>query len=225
LSKKGFFELLTDVKNPIPIRKFIQMTEKLALNDYPIHELIRSRWSPRAYSEQSVEQEKLLSLLEAARWAPSSYNHQPWSFIVATKDDPTEYNRLLSILVEFNQGWAKTAPVLILAVAKVRTDDGKINRHAFHDVGLALENLILQATSFGLFAHQIGGFNGDKAKTEYQIPEDYEPATALTIGYPGDPQSLPDGLKERELAPRVRKPLQEFVFTQKWGKTSFLLKD
>jgi hypothetical protein len=106
--QKRVFELLTDVKNPIPIRKFIQMTEKLALNDYPIHELIRSRWSPRAYSEQSVEQEKLLSLLEAARWAPSSYNHQPWSFIVATKDDPTEYNRLLSILVEFNQGWAKS---------------------------------------------------------------------------------------------------------------------
>ena len=201
------------------------MTQKPALNDYPIHDLLRSRWSPRAYSDRSVEQNKLLSLLEAARWAPSSYNHQPWSFIVATKDNTAEYEKLLSILVEFNQGWAKTAPVLILAVAKVRTDDGKINRYAFHDVGLALENLILQATSFDLFAHQMGGFNADKAKTEYQIPEDYEPATALTIGYAGDPQILPDGLKERELAPRVRKPLQEFVFSGQWGKTSSLLKD
>lgn len=93
------------------------MTEKLALNEYPIHDFIRSRWSPRAFSDRSVEQDKLLSLLEAARWDPSSYNHQPWSFIVATKGDPTEYNRLLSTLVEFNQGWAKNAPVLILAVA------------------------------------------------------------------------------------------------------------
>ncbi|BAY08965.1 nitroreductase family protein [Calothrix sp. NIES-2098] len=201
------------------------MTQKLAETQYPVHDFIRSRWSPRAFSDRLVEQDKLLSLLEAARWAPSSYNHQPWSFIVATKEDATEYNRLLSTLVEFNQGWAKNAPVLILAVAKIRTDDGKTNRHAFHDVGLALENLILQATSLGLFAHQIGGFNPEKAREVYQIPEDYEPATVLTIGYPGDPQNLPDGLRDRELAPRVRKPLKEFVFTGQWGQTLPLLKD
>ncbi len=115
--------------------------------------------------------------------------------------------------------------MLILAIAKVRTDDCNTNRHAFHDVGLALENLILQATSFGLFAHQIAGFNADKARELYQIPEDYEPATAVTIGYPGDPQSLPDGLRERELAPRVRKPLKEFVFSGQWGTVSPLLTD
>ncbi|MBD2213257.1 nitroreductase family protein [Nostoc linckia FACHB-104] len=200
------------------------MTQKLAPTQYPVHDFIRSRWSPRAFSDRAVEPEKLLSLLEAARWAPSSYNHQPWSFIVATKEDATEYNRLLSTLVEFNQGWAKNAPILILAIAKIRTDDGKTNRHAFHDVGLALENLILQATSLGLFAHQIGGFNPEKAREVYQIPEDYEPATVVTVGYPGDPQNLPDGLRDRELAPRTRKPLTEFVFTGKWGHTSPLLK-
>ncbi|MEH1921580.1 nitroreductase family protein [Nostoc sp.] len=199
------------------------MTEKLAQTQYPVHDFIRSRWSPRAFADRPVEQEKLLSLLEAARWAPSSYNYQPWSFIVATKNDPTEYNRLLSTLVEFNQGWAKNAPVLILAVAKVRSEDGKTNRHAFHDVGLALENLILQATSFGLFAHQIAGFNADSARELYQIPDDYEPATVVTVGYPGDPETLSDGLRERELAARVRKPLKEFVFTGQWGNSSPLL--
>ncbi|MEH1979501.1 nitroreductase family protein [Nostoc sp.] len=199
------------------------MTEKLAQTQYPVHDFIRSRWSPRAFADRPVEQDKLLSLLEAARWAPSSYNYQPWSFIVATKNDPTEYNRLLSTLVEFNQGWAKNAPILILAVAKVRSEDGKTNRHAFHDVGLALENLILQATSFGLFAHQIAGFNADSARELYQIPDDYEPATVVTVGYPGDPETLSEGLRERELADRVRKPLKEFVFTGQWGNSSPLL--
>jgi len=201
------------------------MTEKLALTQYPVHDLIRNRWSPRAYSDRFVEQDKLRSILEAARWAPSSYNHQPWRFIVATKDDPTEYNRLLSVLVEFNQVWAKSAPVLILAIAKLDFDDGKVNRHAFHDVGLALENLVIQSTALGLSVHQIAGFDADKARTEYQIPDKHDPATALTVGYPGDPKILPDGLRERELAPRVRKPLHEFVFSGQWGNTSSLLKD
>ncbi|BAZ37123.1 nitroreductase [Calothrix sp. NIES-4101] len=195
------------------------MTEKLAETQYSVHEFISRRWSPRAFSDRQVEQEKLLSLLEAARWAPSSYNHQPWSFIIATKDDPTEYNRLLGTLVEFNQGWAKSAPVLILAVAKTRTDDGKTNRHAFHDVGLAIENLAIQATALDLSVHQIAGFSADAARKEYQIPEDYEAVTAIVVGYAGNPENLSDGLRERELAARIRKPLKEFVFTGKWGNT------
>lgn len=199
------------------------MSEKLAQTQYPVHDLIRNRWSPRAFADRLVEQDKLLSLLEAARWAPSSYNQQPWSFIIATKDSPVEYNRLLSTLVEFNQGWAKNAPVLLLAIAKLHFDDGKANRHAFHDVGLALENLTLQATALGLSVHQAAGFDRDKARKEYQIPEEYEPATAVVIGYAGDPQLLPDGLREREIAPRVRKPLQELVFTGQWGNVSPLL--
>ncbi|MBL1202722.1 MAG: nitroreductase family protein [Nostoc sp. ZfuVER08] len=199
------------------------MTEKLALNEYPVHDLIRSRWSPRAFAYSPVEEDKILSLLEAARWAPSSYNYQPWNFILATKDNETEYNQLLNTLVEFNQGWAKNAPVLILAVARVRSDEGKTLRHAFHDVGLAIENLTIQATAFGLAVHQMAGFDADSARKEYQIPDDYEPVTALAVGYPGDPQSLGDGLRDRELAPRTRKPLQEFVFGGQWGNTSPLL--
>ncbi|BAY76526.1 Nitroreductase family protein [Nostoc sp. DSM 114161] len=199
------------------------MTEKLALNEYPVHDLIRHRWSPRAFADRPVEGDKILSLLEAARWAPSSYNYQPWNFIVATKEDETEYNRLLSTLVEFNQGWAKNAPVLILAVARVQSDEGKTLRHAFHDVGLAIENLTIQATAFDLAVHQMAGFDADSARKQYQIPKDYEPVTALAIGYPGDPQSLGDGLRDRELAPRTRKPLQEFVFSGQWGNTSPLL--
>jgi nitroreductase len=199
------------------------MTEKLANTRYPVHELIQKRWSPRAFSDRPVEPDKLLSLLEAARWAPSSYNFQPWNFIIATKDNPSEYSRLLNVLVEFNQGWAKQAPVLIIAVAKVLNDDGKVNRHAFHDVGLALENLTLQATSLGLSVHQAAGFDLEKARSEYQIPAGYELVTAVVIGYAGDPNSLADGLRERELAPRVRKPFQEFVFSGEWGKPSPLL--
>lgn len=194
------------------------MADNLAPTQYPVHDLIRQRWSPRAFADRPVEPEKLLSLLEAARWAPSSYNQQPWRFIVATKDNPTEYQRLLSVLIEFNQGWAKAAPVLLLAVAKLHFDDGKPNRHAFHDVGLALENLVLQATAFDLVVHQAAGFDGEKARKEYQIPEEYDPITAVVIGYVGDPQILPEGLRERELAPRVRKPLSELVFTGQWGQ-------
>ncbi|KAF3889585.1 MULTISPECIES: nitroreductase family protein [Nostocales] len=199
------------------------MTHKLAATEYPIHDLIRRRWSPRAFADRPVEQEKLLTLLEAARWAPSSYNHQPWSFIVATKDDPTEHKRLLSTLAELNQGWAKNAPVLILAVAKLYFDDGRVNRHALHDVGLALENLVIQATAFGLSVHQIAGFNVESARKQYKIPEGYEPTTALAVGYPGDPQSLSNELRERELAPRIRKPLKQLVFFGEWGKASPLL--
>lgn len=199
------------------------MTEKPAQTQYPVHELIRNRWSPRAFADRPIEPDKLLSLIEAARWAPSSYNYQPWRFIVATKYNPTEYNRLLGTLIEFNQGWAKNAPVLILAVAKLHFDDGKPNRHAFHDVGLALENLVLQATALGLSVHQAAGFDVDKARKEYQIPEEYEPATVVVIGYAGDPQILPDGLREREIAPRMRKPLPELLFTGQWGNVSPLL--
>lgn len=199
------------------------MPTKPTETQYPIHELIRDRWSPRAFSDRPVEKEALLSLLEAARWSPSASNHQPWSFIVATKDNPTEYERLLGILVEFNQGWAKAAPALILAVAKLINDDGKENRYAFHDVGLALGNLSLQATALGLSVHQAAGFDRDKAIAEFHIPEGYAPATALIVGYAGDPDTLPERLRERELAPRVRKPLQEFVFSGQFNNVSPLL--
>ena len=184
-----------------------------------IHDLIAHRWSPRAFESKPVEPEKLRSLLEAARWAPSSYNAQPWYFIVGTKDNPENYKRVLESLIEFNQGWAKNAPVLALSVAKLKFDDGKPNRHAFHDVGQAAANLSLQAEALGLSVHQMAGIDPEKARKLFDIPADYEAVAGIAIGYAGEPASLPDGLRERELAPRQRKPLDSFVFTGQWGKS------
>jgi nitroreductase len=171
-----------------------------------------------------IEPEKLRSLLEAARWAPSSYNEQPWSFIVATKDGPEEHGRLLSCLVEGNVRWAQHAPVLMLSVATLAFErNQKPNRHAFHDVGLAVENLVIQGMTLGLFVHQMAGFHVNKAREEYGIPEGHEPVAAIAIGYLGDPGRLPDDLRERELAPRTRKPMESFVFSGRWGQASPLV--
>ena len=198
--------------------------EKPAETQYPIHDLLRRRWSPRAFSDRRVDPAIMRSLLEAARWAPSSYNEQPWSFIVATKDDPVEFGRLLSCLVEGNIQWAQHAPVLMVSVARLSfEEDGKPNRHAFHDVGQAVANLIVQATALGLVVHQMAGIFPDKIRELYGIPEGYEAVAGIALGYPGDPQSLPEGLRKRELAPRERKPLTEFVFSGSWGQTSPLV--
>jgi nitroreductase len=195
--------------------------EKPADPQYPIHDLIKRRWSPRAFSDRPVERDTLRSLLEAARWAPSSNNEQPWSFLVATKDDQAEHSRLLSCLVEGNSLWAQHAPVLMVSVARMSfEDDGKPNRHAFHDVGQAVADLTVQATALGLAVHQMAGFHPDKVRELYGVPKEFEPVAAIALGYPGDPQSLPDKLRTRELAPRERKPLTGFVFTGRWGKTS-----
>jgi nitroreductase len=190
----------------------------------PIHDLISHRWSPRAFDGRPVEPDKLRSLFEAARWAASSYNAQPWYFIVGTKDDPENYKRVLDSLVEFNQGWAKQAPVLGLSVAKLKFDDGRPNRHAFHDVGQAAANLALQAEALGLSVHQMAGIDAEKARKIFNIPADYEAVAGFALGYPGDPQSLPEELRQREIAPRQRKPLDSFVFTGQWGKSSPLLR-
>lgn len=191
-----------------------------AETQYPIHELLQSRWSPRAFSDQSIETEMLNSTLEAARWAPSSFNEQPWCFIVATKQNLPEFDRLLSCLAEANQAWAKNASVLMLSVAKLHFDrNGKDNRHAFHDVGAAASNLALQATALGLFAHQMAGFDLEKTRETFSIPEGYESVAAIALGYLGDPQTLPEKLRDAELAPRTRKSLETFTFTGKWGQS------
>jgi len=198
---------------------------KLANVKCPIHNLLKLRWSPRAFSERRVEPEKLCSLFEAARWAPSAFNEQPWFFIVATKENTRDYDRLLSIMVERNKQWAHAAPVLLLTVAKLSTHDGKPNRYAFHDVGLAVENLALQATALDLFAHQMAGFNVERAREEFAIPPGYEPVTTIAVGYLGDPESLPEQFHEEELKTRNRKPLEEFIFSGYWRQTSPLVKD
>ena len=200
--------------------------EKPGETQYPVHELLRRRWSPVAFSDRRVDPETIGSLLEAARWAPSSFNEQPWSFIVATKDEPAELERLLGCLVEGNITWAKQAPVLMLSVAKLNfARNQKPNRHAFHDVGLAAANLVVQATSLGLAVHQMAGILPDKAREVYGIPEDYEVVAGIALGYPGDAAKLDEKLRRREQAPRSRKPLEEFVFTDRWGKKSPLVTD
>ena len=192
--------------------------EKPAATDAPINELIRHRWSPRAFADRLVEAEKLRTLFEAVRWAASSGNVQPWNFIVATKDDPENFNRVLQTFNENNQAWAKNAPVIGLSVAELNLPQSeKPNRHAVHDIGQATATLALQASDLGLQLHQMGGIFPDKAREVFGIPAGYEVVAGLASGYPGDPNTLPDKLRERELAARQRKPLAEFVFTGKWG--------
>ena len=197
---------------------------KPADTQYPIHDLLRRRWSPRAFDDRPVESEKLRSLFEAARWAPSSNNGQPWRFLVATKDNKAEHDRLLNCLVEGNQQWAYRAPVLLLSVAKLEFEDGSPNRHALHDTGMAAENLSLQASAFGLVAHQMAGFLIDQARADCKIPEGYEPVAMMAIGYPGDPALLSDRLRAREAQPRVRKSVTEFVYSATWEQPLPLLR-
>ncbi|MCE9529927.1 MAG: nitroreductase family protein [Planctomycetes bacterium] len=188
-------------------------------NDFPIHDLLRTRWSPRAFDAKAVEPAKVKSLLEAARWAPSSYNEQPWAFLIATKAQPAEHAKLLECLIEFNQSWAKAAPLLIITVAHTSfAMNAKPNRHAFHDVGLAMANLTIQATAEGLVVHQMAGILPDKVRELYAVPADWDAVTGVAIGYPGDPATLNDALREKELAERTRKPQASFVFSGSWGK-------
>lgn len=192
--------------------------EKPAPTQHPVHDLLSRRWSPRAFDERPVEPEKLASLFEAARWAPSSNNGQPWRFIVARKEETKEYDRLFRCLTEGNQKWAGRAPALILSVAKLTFDDGSPNRHAYHDVGLAAENLVLQATALGLASHQMAGYHVEKVRTEFNIPSEFDPVAVIAIGYPGDLSVLDDRLRQREVNPRERNPISEFVFSGQWGR-------
>jgi nitroreductase len=192
---------------------------KSAQNNHPIHILLKDRWSPRAYSAQPVEEAKLLSLFEAARWSPSGGNTQPWAFLLTRRDQPAAHEKLVSALGERNQLWARHAPVLVLSLAKVLRDDGSPNAYAGYDLGQAMAHLSIQAGDLGLHVHQMAGFDQMKARELFAIPAAYQPMTVFTVGYLGDPQTLPDELRERELQPRARKPLAEFVFTDEWGKS------
>ncbi len=198
--------------------------DKPADTQFPIHELLSRRWSPRAFAERSVEPEKIQSLLEAARWASSCFNEQPWVFLMATIDEPAEHSQLLTCLAEGNQVWAKGAPLLMMTLAKLNFDhNGKPNRHALHDVGLAVGNLVVQATAMNLVVHQMAGILPETICEYFSVPSGYEPVTGLAIGYSGDPQTLPSDIRERELGPRSRKRLEEFVFTKTWGKPPEIL--
>ena len=194
---------------------------KPAPNDFPVHELIRERWSPRAFADKPVPQGVLRSIFEAARWAPSSNNEQPWAYLVATCDDNENFEKMLSVLVEFNANWAKGAPVLAIAVAELAfAKNNAPNRNAQYDTGAASALLSVEATAQELAVHQMAGFDPAKARLVFGIPAGWEAIAALAIGYPGDPASLPQPLKDREMAPRTRKPIAEFVMAGQWGHTA-----
>ena len=192
--------------------------EKLAPAQCPIEGLLSRRWSPRAFASRPVEHEKLRQLFEAARWAASSYNEQPWIYLVATHENPAEFQKMLSCLIDFNQSWAKAAPVLAISLARTRlSQNGEPNRHAHHDVGAASTTLAIQAVALGLAVHQMAGFDAARVRQTYKVPDDCDPMAAMAIGYHGDPDGLPDKLREREMSPRSRRPTSEFVFSGSWG--------
>jgi nitroreductase len=196
---------------------------KAAKLDYPINELLAKRWSPCAFSSQPVSDEDIRALFEAARWAASSYNEQPWRYIVASRKDSEDFDRLLSCLVEGNQPWARFAPVLALGcIALNFARNGQPNAAAQHDLGAASACLTLEATARGLFVHQMIGILPDRAREVYQIPDDCQALTGLAIGYLGNPDDLPERYKGRDLAPRSRKLQSEFVFGGRWGNASSL---
>jgi nitroreductase len=195
--------------------------QKPAPSDFPVHELIRERWSPRAFAGKPIPPEVLRSIFEAARWAPSSNNEQPWAYIVATKEDGANFEKILATLVEANARWAKNASALAIAVVKLAfAKNNAPNRTAFYDTGAASAWLSVEATANGLAVHQMAGFDPEKARQAFAIPAGWEAIAAIAIGYPGDPETLPQPLKDRELAPRTRKPMSEFVMAGTWGHTA-----
>ncbi len=194
------------------------MKEKLAETENPVHELIRQRWSPRAFAGRAAAPEKILSLLEAARWAPSSMNEQPWSFLLGTKEQPEPFRKMVDCLMEGNQTWAKQAPALILSTARSSfVRNNQPNHFALHDLGLAVGNLLIQATALGLHAHLMGGYDPEKIRKSFHIPATHELGAVIALGYLGNPEDLPEELRRRETAPRSRKPLPDFVFYAEWG--------
>jgi len=194
--------------------------DKKAQPDVPVAPLIARRWSPIAFDEtRPVEKEKILAILEAARWAPSCFNEQPWRYLVFDGSDTEMLDRARGCLVEGN-AWARNAPVLLLSVAHEDfTANGKPNRHSQHDVGLASENLVLEAARLGLAAHQMAGFDAEGALKEFNIPERFTPMAMIAVGYPytGRLLDLQEKIRAREERPRARKRVVEFAFSGKWG--------
>lgn len=187
--------------------------------EHPVLDAIKQRYSAYQFSDKRVETEKLKSLFEAARWAASSFNEQPWRFIVATKDNNDAYQTALNCLVEANQGWAQAAPVLILTAVKQNfTYNDAPNRVALHDLGQAAAHMALQATSMGLVLHQMAGIEQDKVISTYNLPAGFTAETAIAIGYP--PSDKP--LNTAESKARQRRNFDEFVFAEGWGKPSGL---
>jgi nitroreductase len=179
----------------------------------PVEDLLLSRWSPRSYTEQPVSDADLKTLFTAASWAASSYNEQPWRFVVGRKGDET-YRKIFDSLAPMNQAWAKSAPVLFASFGKKSfTQSGQPNGYALHDTGAASATLSLQAQALGMHTHGMGGFDKETLRAFFGVPSEFEVGACWALGYLGDPDNVPDALKEAEKAPRTRKPLESFVFT------------
>ena len=202
-----------------------QLPDKLADSSTPLHQLIQRRWSPLGFDpDRRIEKPILMSILEAARWAASSSNLQPWRFIVAPKDNPAEFNKVFSVLREGNQPWAGNAAILMIAVAHKYRKPGVLNRHASHDLGQSIAQMVLQALDHGIYVHQMGGFFPDKAREVYGIPEEYEPYTAIALGYRlADLSHLSDAHQAREASQRQRQELGEMVFNGGWARRADFL--
>jgi nitroreductase len=196
---------------------------KKAQPDWPILEVMQERWSPRAFDPaRPVSAQDLASIFEAARWAASSYNEQPWRFVVGRKGDAT-WQKIFDTLVPGNQGWAQFAPVLLITFAKKTfSHDGSPNKYGFHDIGAALAHIMLEATALGLHAHGMAGFNYAKARETFGVPDDFEIGAACAIGHLGNPDELQGWQRDAELKPRPRKPLKELVFADEWNRPADL---
>jgi len=197
--------------------------EKKAITNLKINTIIENRWSPRSFSGKAIEQEKIQRFFEAARWAPSAYNEQPWRFIVGVKGDET-WQMIFESLVEFNQMWAVNAPVLVVAVgSNVREVNGEANGTWHYDVGQAVGYLTIQAYTDGLVMHQMGGFDPAKLVESFKLPEKYFPLSVSALGYQDVAEKLPANLEKLERGERSRKPLSELVFSGTFGKMSELV--
>lgn len=184
-----------------------------------MHPIIAARTSPRAFDPTPLDATDVEALFEAARWAPSSRNEQPWRFLVASIDQPEAHARMVELLEASNARWAHRAPLLVVGATRTTfARDGRPNRHAMYDLGQAVAQLSLEAVSRGLFVHQMGGFHAELARDALALPADVEIGAVLAIGRRADPSALPEDLRERETAPRTRRPLAEITFGARWGE-------
>lgn len=200
---------------------------KTADPDHDVLDLFRERWSPRAFADRRVEPEKIRRMLEAARWTMSSYNEQPWRYVIASwHEDPEAYERLLQCLNEGNRAWAQNAPVLMMSFYKETfSANDRPNRCAPHDLGAASAALTFQATAMDLYVHQMAGIQKDVARETYDVPDDFEPMAGLAVGYLGAPEMLSDGKRKAEQSPRSRRSIDEFVFGGDWDAPAPLVAD
>jgi nitroreductase len=199
--------------------------EKPADTSHTILEPLANRWSPRAFASTPVPQAKLDRIFEATRWAASSFNEQPWRFMLASREQPSQFQAILECLVDVNQQWAQFAPIIGLTLAKKTfSQSGKANRVYVHDVGLAMGNFSTQATAEGLFVHQMAGIHPRTVLTTFNIPDDFEPVAGVALGYGGTVDQLPQQwMQDAEQQPRTREPFSKFVFTGEFNRPSSLV--